>query len=110
MPPMPPSEPDFWNNEPNDALPLHSENDAMVLAALETTRMAIARWSGGIHRPRMLEISAIHVSPQARWYAKTCEGFDKWREDGGFAQDERVDETRYQILGINVDSEGACMD
>lgn len=105
-----PSEPDFWNNEADDDLPLHNENDAMVLAALETTRMAIARWTGGIHRPRMLQIGSLHVSPQARWYASACEGLEKWREDGGFAQDGHLDGQHHPVLGVSVDSEGVCMD
>jgi hypothetical protein len=108
MQPTTPSEPDYWDHDPDDDLPLHNENDAMVLAALETTRNAIARWTGGIHRPRLLQIGSLHVSPQARWYARTCEGFEKWREDGGFAQDECGKEP--QDRGIHIDGEDACMD
>jgi hypothetical protein len=109
MQPTTPSEPDNWNYDPDD-LPLQNENDAMAQAALETTRNAIARWTGGIHRPRMLEIGSLHVSPQARWYARTCEGFEKWREGGGFAQDERSAPGDRVQGAINIDSEDACMD
>ena len=109
MQPTTPSEPDYWNNDPDD-LPLQNENDAMLLAALETTRNAIARWTGGIHRPRMLEIGSLNASPQARWYARACEGFEKWREGGGFAQDERSVPATRPHGAINIDSEDACMD
>lgn len=92
-----------------DEFPLQNENDAMLQAALETTRDAIARWTGGIHRPRMMQIGTLHTSPQARWYARACEGFEKWREGGGFAQDERS--TQHQQLSdralLNIDSEDA---
>lgn len=108
MQPTTPSEPDNWNHDPDD-LHLLNENDAILLAALESTRIAIARWTGGIHRPRMLEIGSLHVSPQARWYAKTCEDFEKWREDGGFGRDEQVTAPQ-DAPSIHIDSEGACMD
>ena len=113
MQPTTPSEPDFWADDPDD-LTLHIANPAMRQAALETTRLAIARWTGGIHRPRMLEIGSLHVSPQARWYAKTCEGFEKWREGGGFAQDERrCEPDRHEashLRGIEIDNQDACVD
>lgn len=107
-----PSEPDNWNHDPDDmpSHKFHDENDVMVRAALETTRNAIARWTGGIHRPRMLQIGSLHVSPQARWYARTCEGFEKWREGGGFAQDELTLPADEAKGAINIDSEDACMD
>jgi hypothetical protein len=104
-----PSEPDKWDHDPDDLL-LHGGSDAMAITALETTRNAIARWTGGIHRPRLLHIGSLHVSPQARWYARTCEGFEKWREGGGFAQDGHFWMTKEHQGAINIDSEDACMD
>lgn len=109
---IPPSEPDFWANDPDD-LPLHGTPDDLLAAqsALQTTRMAIARWTGGIHRPQMLQVGSLHVSAQARWYARACEGFDKWREDGGFSQDDSM-EKRFEVRvpDVSVDSEGACVE
>jgi len=108
MQPTTPSEPDDRNQDPDD-MRSSSEDDALVTAAVEATRMAIARWSGGIHRPRMLEIGSLHVSPQARWYARTCEDFEKWREGGGFGRVEHISH-HTQGDGMHIDSNNACMD
>lgn len=62
------------------------DNDQMAAAALESTRLAIARWTGGIHLPQMLVPGMIRVSPQARWYAQANNGFQEWLREGGFAQ------------------------
>ena len=55
-------------------------------AALASTRLAIARWTGGIHLPQMLVPGMVRVSPQARWYAQANNGFQEWVSQGGFAQ------------------------
>lgn len=62
-------------------------DNPLARAALESTRLAIARWTGGIHLPQMLVPGMIRVSPQARWYAKANNDFQEWLERGGFAQD-----------------------
>ena len=60
-----------------------SSND-MTMSALQMTRDAIARWSGNTRpaAPRDLP----HVSPQARWLAKTQQDLAAWIDGGGFAQ------------------------
>ena len=59
-------------------------SNAMNLSALQMTRDAIARWSGSTRpaAPRDLP----HVSPQARWLAKTQQDLEAWIDSGGFAQ------------------------
>ena len=111
----PPSEPDFWSHDPDD-LPLHGIHDALAESALQNTQLAIARWTGGIHRPRMLQVGSLHVSAQARWYARAFDGLQQWVERGGFSQhDEMAPPTRRgERPRINidntVDSAGACVD
>ncbi|ATQ75602.1 hypothetical protein CR152_14525 [Massilia violaceinigra] len=61
-------------------------DNPLAQSALETTRDAIARWTGGIHLPRMLVPGMVRVSPQARWYAQANNGFQEWLSQGGFAQ------------------------
>ena len=110
-----PSEPDFWSHDPDD-LPLHGVNDALAESALQNTQLAIARWTGGIHRPRMLQVGSLHVSAQARWYARTFDGLQQWVERGGFSQhDDAAAPTRRserQCINIDstVDSTGTCVD
>ncbi len=108
----PPTEPDFWTNDPDD-FPAGMD-DALAESALHNTQLAIARWTGGIHRPRMLQVGSLHVSPQARWYARTCDGLQQWVEGGGFSQHDdaaqpkrRNDQPR---IDIEIDSTGACVD
>lgn len=78
-----------------DAMPSLSTQDSpsrlhpdtqLAEAALESTRMAIARWTGGIHLPQMLVPGMVRVSPQARWYAQVNNGFQEWLSQGGFDQ------------------------
>lgn len=110
-----PSEPDFWSHDPDD-LPLHGADDALAEAALQNTQLAIARWTGGIHRPRMLQVGSLHVSAQARWYARTFDGLQQWVERGGFSQHEetappaRRNERPSVNIDSAVDSTGACVD
>lgn len=106
-----PSEPDFWSHDPDD-LPLHEMNEALAASALHNTQLAIARWTGGIHRPRMLQVGSLHVSPQARWYAKTCNGLQQWVEGGGFSQHEDAALAKFcsEQPRIEIDSTGACVD
>ncbi|NHZ42998.1 hypothetical protein [Massilia aquatica] len=59
-------------------------DNPLAQSALETTRDAIARWTGGIHLPRMLVPGMVRVSPQARWYAQANQGFQEWLSEGGF--------------------------
>ncbi|RSZ57570.1 hypothetical protein HF313_27045 [Massilia atriviolacea] len=59
-------------------------DNPLAQSALETTRDAIARWTGGIHLPRMLVPGMVRVSPQARWYAQANHGFQEWLNQGGF--------------------------
>lgn len=59
-------------------------DNPLAQSALETTRDAIARWTGGIHLPRMLVPGMVRVSPQARWYAQANQGFQEWLSQGGF--------------------------
>ncbi len=67
--------------------PSPSQTDPQLAeAALESTRQAIARWSGGIHLPQTLAAGKVRVSPQARWYAAANDGFQDWLAQGGFAQ------------------------
>ncbi|MCE3605656.1 hypothetical protein LXA47_18885 [Massilia sp. P8910] len=61
-------------------------DNPLAQSALETTRDAIARWTGGIHLPRMLVPGMVRVSPQARWYAQANNGFQEWLSQGGFGQ------------------------
>lgn len=55
-------------------------------SALQNTRMAIARWTNGIHTPQMLVPGLVRISPQARWYAQANNGFQEWINEGGFSQ------------------------
>ena len=95
----------------------HSEadEDQFAAAALESTRLAIARWTGGIHLPQMLVPGMIRVSPQARWYAQANSGFQEWLKQGGFAQgaDSATGAARPPSrLRLDIDNEnaGACID
>jgi hypothetical protein len=69
------------------AIQAQPTQDALALSALQTTREAIARWTGkasssGSTLPR----DTSRVSPQARWLAETQRGLAAFFEDGGFAQ------------------------
>lgn len=110
MQPTTPSEPDFWSHDPDD-LPLHG-NDALAESALQNTQLAIARWTGGIHRPRMLQVGSLHVSAQARWYARTFDGLQQWVERGGFSQHDEPAPLvrRSERPRIEIDSTDACID
>ena len=66
--------------------PSPAHPDALTAAALESTRLAIARWTGGIHLPQMLMPGMVRVSPQARWFAQANNGFQEWVSQGGFSQ------------------------
>ena len=107
-----PSKPDFWTAEADQ--PLHdTDQDALAESALNTARLAISRWTGGIHAPRMLEIGTLHVSAQARWYAQTRAGFEAWCAEGGFSQQDNVRHARddnHFIPSIDIRTSDACVD
>lgn len=72
---------------PTQPCPDASPADTLLAEqALESTRLAIARWTGGIHLPQMLVPGMVRVSPQARWYAQVNNGFQEWVNQGGFKQ------------------------
>jgi hypothetical protein len=60
-------------------------DEAMAMSALQTTREAIARWSGK-EVPAALVRDVARVSPQARWLAETQRGLTAFFSNGGFAQ------------------------
>lgn len=68
-------------------------DELMAQAALESARLAIARWTGGIHLPQMLVPGLVRVSPQARWYAMANNHFQAWLDEGGFARPPEQAET-----------------
>jgi hypothetical protein len=62
-------------------------DDALAMSALQTTREAIARWTGkALPEAGTLPRDRCRVSPQARWLAETQRGLTAFFEDGGFAQ------------------------
>ncbi len=85
---IPPS--DFSASEPDELPGQRTPIDLLARSALESTREAIARWTGGIHAPRLLAVGSLHVSAQARWYAQARDGFQEWRDRGGFAQSDET--------------------
>lgn len=57
----------------------------MAQSALQITRDAIARWSGGrVSSPARRDIP--HISPQSRWLAQAQQDLSTWIERGGFSQ------------------------
>lgn len=108
-----PSKPDFWAAEPGQQSMHDAEQDALAESALNTARLAISRWTSGMHAPRMLEIGKLHVSAQARWYAQARDGFEAWRAQGGFSQQEHArnvrDDDRF-LPGIDIRNSDACID
>jgi hypothetical protein len=69
------------------ATQLQPANDALAISALQTTREAIARWTGkAVPAPAALPRDTSRVSPQARWLAETQRGLAAFFDDGGFAQ------------------------
>lgn len=107
------SEPDFWAPDPNGTPTKGTEQDALAQSALNSTRLAIARWTGGIHAPRMLEVGSLHVSPQARWYAQTRDGFEAWRAQGGFSQQDHARNARdeeYFVPNIDIRTSDAFVE
>ena len=111
------------HTEPTFTAPQFSPaHDALAMSALQSTREAIARWSGkAIPAADALPRDTTRVSPQARWYAQANNGFQDWLSRGGFAQAcdaapqqaQAVleDETRARPLR-NTDNENAdaCVD
>ena len=59
--------------------------DALAMSALQTTREAIARWTGK-DVPATLARDTARVSPQARWLAETQRGLAAFFAHGGFTQ------------------------
>ena len=108
-----PTQAAFWAH-PSEGEPAgDAGRDALTQAALNSARLAISRWTGGIHAPQMLVVGSLHVSPQARWYAQTRDGFDAWRAQGGFARQDSARNTRedeYFIPSIDIRSSGACVE
>lgn len=78
-------------------------DNPLAQSALETTRDAIARWTGGIHLPRMLVPGMVRVSPQARWYAQANHGFQEWLNQGGF---QSIDGDAAADAGVRADCGG----
>ena len=95
------------------ASPLHAD-EQLAADALETTRTAIARWTGGIHLPQMLVPGMVRVSPQARWFANANNGFQEWLSQGGFHQDkEKADEgapSARRQRNTDAENADACVD
>ena len=61
--------------------------DALAMSALQTTREAIARWSGNVPpAAAAMARDAIRVSPQARWLSDTQRDLAAFVARGGFAQ------------------------
>lgn len=69
-----------------DAAPV----DTLAMSALQVTREAIARWTGGIRPRAELARDIPRVSPQARWVAQAQHGLAMWIECGGFSQSEQA--------------------
>lgn len=99
------------------ATQLQSDHDAMAMSALQTTRDAIARWTGkALPAASAMPRDASRVSPQARWVAETQRGLAAFFEHGGFAQFEGAAEplpallkpTMYAVT--SVENVRACMD
>ena len=108
-----PTQATLWTQASGSVSASDADREAMEQAALSTALLAISRWTGGIHAPRMLEVGSLHVSPQARWYAQTRDGFDAWRAQGGFAQHDSVRAARDDdsfIPTIDIRSSGACVE
>ncbi len=69
------------------ATQLPPATDTLAISALQTTRDAIARWTGkALPAAAALPRDASRVSPQARWLADTQRGLAAFFEDGGFSQ------------------------
>ncbi|WP_426104743.1 hypothetical protein [Massilia sp. TSP1-1-2] len=69
--------------------------DALAMSALQSTREAIARWSGKVPpAAAALPRDTSRVSPQARWVAETQRGLAAFFEHGGFSQFEGPGEPR----------------
>ena len=108
--------------------PMHTEStattnqpapvgDALAMSALQTTRDAIARWTGkALPAAASLPRDTSRVSPQARWLAETQRGLAAFFEHGGFAQFEGAgtplpDLLRPTMYRVNpAHNENACMD
>ena len=80
----PTTPPDSATTKPNPSLAATDSTNPE--SALQNTRIAIARWTNGIHSPQMLVPGMVRISPQARWYAQANNGFQEWVNHGGFAQ------------------------
>jgi hypothetical protein len=87
----------------------------LAQSALQLTRAAIARWSGG-NRPAGAPVrTQPRVSPQARWLAQAQYGLAEWIARGGFSQDESATTTlpapvmRDACAAIDTPSD-ACID
>ncbi len=63
-----------------------ASSNTMALSALRVTREAIARWTGTTESTTAPRRDVAHVSPQARWLAKTQQDLAAWLESGGFSQ------------------------
>ena len=59
---------------------------ALSQCALQITRAAIARWSGGEAPAAPLARDLQRVSPQARWLSQAQCGLADWIARGGFSQ------------------------
>lgn len=98
-------------------------SDSLALSALQTTRDAIARWSGKtLAAAATLPRDTSRVSPQARWLAETRRGLAAFIEHGGFSQFDgagaplpaQLNPSMYCLdsskPGMNTENANACMD
>jgi hypothetical protein len=83
-----------------------SETDA--LAALETARAAIARWSGPVRPSAELPKDISRVSPQARWVDQAQRNLAQWIAHGGFAQLEGADQPLPHLMRPVMFSAATC--
>jgi hypothetical protein len=75
------TEPMFTASQPSPA------SEALAMSALQSTRDAIARWSGkAVPAAGALARDVTRVSPQSLWLAQTRRGLEAFIEHGGFAQ------------------------
>lgn len=82
------SSPAFTATGPQASLDCARASD-LAMSALQTTREAIARWTGGVLPAEALPRDLARISPQARWVSQAQRGLAMWKECGGFSQTEQ---------------------
>jgi hypothetical protein len=53
-------------------------------SALFPTRMALARWTSGMHEPHLCSSEAVPL--RSAWFAQAQRNFQAWLDHGGFTQ------------------------